>query len=252
MKPISLKPKKSNRKWFWIAAGVIVIIAVVGYFALPRILYLFGSSGAARWLKYTSWQKDPGLAEQIRLDAGGKCEGAPFQFPTTGVVFGLWKESYRPGHIHSGIDIFPGTEVGETPIFAAYDGYLTREADWKSTVIIRIPEDPLQPNRQIWTYYTHMADQQGNPLIAEEFPMGTFEVWVEAGTFLGYVGNYSGSPVNPTGIHLHFSVVKDDGRGGYLNELDIDNVLDPSPYFGLPLNQDDNPNGFPTCAGVVE
>jgi hypothetical protein len=38
------------------------------------------------------------------------------------------------------------------------------------------------------------------------------------------------------GVHLHFSIVRDDGAGKYLNELDILNTLDPSPYFGFELN----------------
>jgi len=37
-------------------------------------------------------------------------------------------------------------------------------------------------------------------------------------------------------FHLHFSIVKDDGNGQFLNELKIQNTLDPSPYLGLPLN----------------
>jgi len=47
------------------------------------------------------------------------------------------------------------------------------------------------------------------------------------------MGNYSGEAGNPTGIHLHFSIVQDDGTGHYKNELKIENTLDPSPYLGL-------------------
>src|SRR5690606_10798710 len=119
------------------------------------------------------------------------------------------------------------------PVVAAYAGYLTRLPDWKSTVIIRIPDDPLQPGRQIWTYYTHMADAHGNDYISPEFPPGTTERFVEAGTLLGYQGNYSGNPADPVGMHLHFSVVRDDGRGRFMNELLIENTLDPSPYLGV-------------------
>ena len=74
-------------------------------------------------------------------------------------------------------------------------------------------------------------------------------MFVEAGTFLGYMGDFSGDPGNPTGLHLHFSVVKDDGNGKFLNELDIRNTCDPSPYFGLPLNHRENPDDFAACAG---
>lgn len=180
------------------------------------------------------------------LPAGERCPGAPFLMPTSGFIGYLWGDSFRPGHEHQGLDIFAGTDVGVTPIYAAYDGYLTRLPEWKSTVIIRIPSDPLQPGRQIWTYYTHMADKQGNPFIADTFPPGTYEVFVPAGTLLGYQGNYSGTPGNPTGVHLHFSIVKDDGSGAFLNELEIQNTLDPSPYFGMDLNAFSQ-QGIPSC-----
>ncbi|HSM25127.1 MAG TPA: M23 family metallopeptidase [Anaerolineaceae bacterium] len=145
------------------------------------------------------------------------------------------------------MDIFGGTDICITPVVAAFDGFLTRQSDWKSTVIIRIPSDPLQPNRQIWTYYTHMADLQGNDFISEEFPPGTNEVFVKTGTLIGYQGNYSGTPGNPTGVHLHFSIVRDDGTGHFLNESIIENTLDPSPYFNIILNAKSSPAEIPLC-----
>ncbi len=92
-----------------------------------------------------------------------------------------------------------------------------------------------------------MADQQGNSFISSEFPAGTFEKFIEAGTFLGYQGNYSGDPNNPVGVHLHFSIVEDDGTGQFKNELDIKNTLDPSSYLGLPLNGYENRDRVPLC-----
>jgi hypothetical protein len=115
-------------------------------------------------------------------------------------------------------------------------------------VIIRIPADPLHPDRQIWTYYAHMADEQGNSFISPQFPPGTREVFVKAGTLLGYQGDYSGDPLNPVGVHLHFSIVKDDGQGRFTNETDFQNTYDPSPYFNLRLNSKDNPDEIPVCA----
>jgi hypothetical protein len=112
---------------------------------------------------------------------------------------------------------------------------------------MRIPDDPLHPGRQIWTYYTHMADSNGDSYIATEFPPGTTEKFVEAGTLLGYQGNYSGDPGNPVGVHLHFSIVLDDGQGGFLNELEIENTLDPSPYLGLELNARTEAEFIPVC-----
>ncbi len=111
---------------------------------------------------------------------------------------------------------------------------------------MRVPDDPLAPGRQIWVYYTHMADAEGNSFIAAEFPPGVSEKPIEAGTFLGYQGDYSGDPNNPVGVHLHLSIVKDSG-GHFTNELDLRNTYDPSPYFGLALNAHDNPDQIPTC-----
>jgi murein DD-endopeptidase MepM/ murein hydrolase activator NlpD len=217
-------------------------IAVLGIY-----LYFFYARNSGRTAQVINWLRDPSARPELKISAGVRCGGAPFIFPTDGLVGFIWDDSFRPGHRHTGVDIFAGTDVGVTPVVAAYPGYLTREADWKSTVIIRAPEDPLQPGRQIWVYYTHMADSQGNSLISADFPMGVKEVYVEAGTFLGYQGNYSGDPGNPVGVHLHISIVKDNGFGKYKNELEIENTYDPTPYFGLPLNANLNPDTIPVC-----
>jgi len=47
--------------------------------------------------------------------------------------------------------------------------------------------------------------------------------------------DYSGNENDPVGMHLHFSIVKSDSEGRFLNESKIENTLDPSPYFGIPL-----------------
>lgn len=248
MEPVSLKPRKSVfRPWMMLLGIVLVALLGIGYW-----LYAYYYAGvSARWGQFRAWQTNPQTLAAETLHPGQRCDGSPFAFPTNGVIFGSWRQSYRPFHTHQGLDIFAGTDSGVTPVYAAYPGYLTRRDDWRSAVIIRIPQDPLQPSRQIWAYYTHMADEDGNSFISAEFPPGTTEVFVEAGAFLGYQGNYSGDPVNPTGMHLHFSIVKDDGQGSFLNETDIVNTLDPTPYFNLPVNFTENPDQFPVCAGTL-
>lgn len=206
------------------------------------------STSVTRTTRLMSYLRNPQNYPEWELPAGSRCGTAPFAFPTDGYIGFLWDDSFRPGHRHQGIDIFGGEALNTTPVLAAYQGYLSRLPDWKSTVIIRIPSDPLQPGRQIWTYYTHMADEGGNSFISPEFPPGTKEVFVEAGTLLGYQGNYSGTPGNPTGIHLHFSIVLDNGQGNYLNELEIENTLDPSLYLGLNLNSNSGFDGIPLCS----
>jgi hypothetical protein len=223
---------------------LIVLLIFIGMAAY----YLFrhwGNSG--RSLRLTEWLHNPLGHPEWAIQSGERCADAPFIFPTDGMIGFLWGDSFRPGNQHQGIDIFGGNSIGETAVVAVYDGYLTRQADWKSSVIIRIPNDPLQPNRQIWTYYTHMADEAGNSFLSSLFPPGTKEVYVKAGTFLGYQGDYSGDPNHPVGVHLHFSIVKDDGSGHFLNELVIKNTYDPSPYFNLALNGNQNKDNVPIC-----
>jgi hypothetical protein len=123
-----------------------------------------------------------------------------------------------------------------TPIYAVYDGYLTRKPEWVSAVIIRHPQDPLVPGRQIWTYYTHMADAAGHSYILDQIPPGVVELPVKQGALLGYQGDYNGQSWHSIDTHLHFSIVLDDGRSNFLNETDIANTIDPSPYLGMRLN----------------
>jgi murein DD-endopeptidase MepM/ murein hydrolase activator NlpD len=223
--------------------GVLVVVALVGtYFAYPWLRTRIG-----RAKRLGEWLQDPSAHPTWALQLGTLCGSAPFRMPTSGYIGFIWGDSFQPGKKHQGIDIFGGTAPGQTPVVAAYSGFLTRLPDWKSTVIIRLPADPLRTDRQIWTYYTHMANANGASYVSPEFPPGTSDVFVAAGTFLGFQGDYSGNPNNPVGVHLHFSIIQDDGLGSFRNELKIENTLDPSPYLGLPLNASQNPNDAVTC-----
>jgi len=229
-------------KRFMILGVFVVTLLAAGFY-----LYRMYRPNAARLLAFRTWIRNPTSRPEWKMAAGSQCGSAPFIFPTDGFVGFLWGDSFRPGHSHQGIDIFAGRDVNITPVINAYPGYLTRLPDWKSTVIVRVPSDPLNPNDQIWLYYTHMADQFGNSFISDEFPPGTSEKFIEAGRYLGMQGDYSGDPNNPVGVHLHFSIVEDDGNGQFKNELEIKNTLDPSPYLGLHLNAYNNRDQVPLC-----
>ena len=222
-------------------------IIIVGLIAAAGTVYYTYRPNIGRLDKFRQWRQNPASHTDWKLVAGTRCGAAPFLFPTDGFAGFLWGDSFGLRHTHQGIDVFAGTAIGLTRVVSAYAGYLTRSPDWKSAVIVRVPDDPLQTGRQIWLYYTHMADEHGNSFISSEFPAGTFEKLIEAGTLLGYQGNYSGDPNNPVGVHLHFSIVEDDGTGKFKNELDIKNTLDPSPYLGLPLNGYENLDLVPVC-----
>ncbi len=220
-----------------------IVILATGYWIYKNL-----RDDAGRTNKVISYLRNPQEHTDWVVKAKEKCGQAPFIIPTDGYIGYLWDDSFRPGHRHQGIDIFAGSDVDITAVYAAYPGYLTRGPDWKASLIMRIPDDPLHPGRQIWTYYTHMAGPQGESYIVADFPLGIQEVFVEAGALLGYQGNYSGNPGTPVGVHLHFSIVLDDGRGRYLNELEIENTLDPSAYLGLPLNANQITDQIPQCA----
>ena len=220
----------------------IVVFGVVLAGGLFMFWYLRGSgSDSNSYIR--EWLLAPIMRPQLSTEGGIACEDAPFILPAEGFIGLLWADSarpYNPLRRHSGLDIFGDGESGTVPNYAAYDGYLTRYTDWKSTVIIQ-HDDPLQSGRTIWTYYTHMANDNGSKsYIVDDFPPGTSEKWVEQGTLLGYQGTYSGT--GPAiAMHLHFSIVQSDSGGVFLNEAVIDNTLDPSPYLGMSLNIADAP-----------
>lgn len=175
-----------------------------------------------------------------------QCPDAPFVIPSGGWVGVLYGDSIFGTTNHTGLDIFGLEGNGVTPVYAAFDGYATRLPEWTSAVIIRHPDDPLRPGRQIWTYYTHMADTGGQSYIIDQIPPGTIELPVKQGTLLGYQGDFNGNALRRIDTHLHFSIVLDDGTGRFLNETELTNTLDPSPYLGMRLHSQcaDRP---PTC-----
>lgn len=226
----------------WLQAALLLVFLVV--FAVLLLYRWYTGSGESnsndliyRWLTDTEAQQTLGNQGLIA------CPDAPFILPSTGLIGLLWRDPaapYSPLRRHTGVDIFGTGAPGTVAIYAAYDGWLTRLPDWRSTVIIR-HDDPLQAGRVIWTYYTHMANRGGDvSYIDAAFPAGTTEVFVQQGTLLGYQGEFAGN-APPIAMHLHFSIVTTDGDGNFLNEAQIENTLDPSPYLGMPVGITDDP-----------
>lgn len=183
-----------------------------------------------------AWQRRtlPDVPQDIPPTA---CPGAPWLLPTSGILGVLWGDTrvlpYGPDHPHSGLDLFGSGRENTVPVYAVADGLLTRLPGWKSAVIIQ-HDDPLHPGEQVWTFYAHMASSTGRrSYIAAELPSGCEGVPVRAGDLLGYQGVWSGSPLRPGWMHLHFSVVRAAADGSFLNETLIENTLDPSPYLGI-------------------
>jgi murein DD-endopeptidase MepM/ murein hydrolase activator NlpD len=229
-------------RWWGKLILAIIMLACIGIFAVAA-LFFYGQTQSDSNRYISRWFNDENSRPDLITIQREACGDAPFVLPSDGFIGLLWRDPAAPYTIfrrHSGIDIFGDGEPGEVPVYAAYDGYLWRLEDWVSSVIIQ-HDDPLQPGRTIWTYYTHMASRQGDSFIVADFPKNTAGVWVEQGTLLGYQGEYAGSSPIPVGMHLHFSIVLSETDDTFRNEADLDNTLDPSPYFGLELNIDDSP-----------
>jgi hypothetical protein len=230
-------------------AGIVIVGSAVLILAGVWVWQLFRYSPTRDQL--IAWVTNPASRSALTTDMQTPCPGAPFRLPSKGFVGFLYGDNtspYTPFNPHPGVDVFGDGDPGMVPVYAAYDGYLTRLSGWISAVIIRIPHDPLDPTRQIWTYYTHMASESGDTsYISAEFPAGTSEKFVKQGTLLGYQGLYNGTAGAIT-MHVHFSVVLSDPDGSFRNEERFGNTIDPSPYFGLNLNAGKNPAIPVACA----
>ncbi len=228
-----------SRIWSWLVRFFLAAVLLAAAFAAT----LAANRRMDRIQLIRVWIGDPAGHPDWLLEAGRRCPGAVMIWPTAGFVGVGWGDGAPPLYRHTGYDIFsPDGQENTTPVFAAHDGYLTREAGWLSTVIIRHPTIDILPadaNGEIWTYYTHMASADGKmDFISPDFPPGTFEQYVQEGTLLGYQGTWSGDPGRPVGLHLHFSVVKSLPGGGYRNETRIDNTLDPGLFLGTAVDVD--------------
>jgi peptidoglycan LD-endopeptidase LytH len=219
-----------------LTAFLAVALLYTGYRAAELLLELRDPAGR-RFLAW--WRGSEATRAALVTVQREACPGAPFILPSDGFIGLLYADPrgpYSASRPHQGIDIFSADEPGATPVYAAAAGYITREASWISSVIQRVPDDPLHPGRQIWLYYTHMASRDGNSFIVDAFPPGTREQFVEQGTLLGYTGDYNGNSARSVWTHLHFSIVRDNGAGGYRNELEFANTLDPSAYLGMEVH----------------
>lgn len=217
--------------------GVVLVLVLGGLVAALALVWWRIGSPTRGQLR--SWFADRSTRAALITDLQQPCPGAPFLFPAkgfAGFLYGDGTAPYMPWNPHTGIDIFGEGEPGTIPVFAAYDGYLTRLPNWISAVILRIPQDPLEPSRQIWVYYAHMASEEGDSYIVADFPPGTSEKPVKRGDLLGYIGLYNGTASYGIGMHVHVSIVLSEPDGSFKNEGRFENTLDPSPYFGLTLD----------------
>ena len=211
--------------------AVIIFLFLLSLTVWVGYAYLGGRNGPV-----FAFIKDPYAHQDWITPSGLQCPNAPFIIPSGGYIGYLYEDVFQLARKHTGIDIFGGVGAAKCQYMRLMMVLSRVKRTGNRRSFLRIPQDPLQPDRQIWVYMTHMADRNGNGLIDQLFPPGAKEVPVKQGQVLGFQGDYSGNPKRPVGVHLHLSIVKDDGTGHYMNETILANTLDPSPYFGMDLN----------------
>jgi len=213
----------------WGLTGL-AIAGVLGMLVTWRYRYTVLHLARLTWRRWTL----PDRPQDIPSVA---CPGAPWRLPTSGDLGVLWQDTrvppYGPGHPHTGLDFFGRGREHTVPVYAVADELLTRLLGWKSAVAIQ-HEDPLRPGEKVWSYYAHMASGSGrHSYIVDDFAAGAVAVPVHAGQLLGYQGVWSGNPLLPGWMHLHFSVIRAGPDGAFLNEAVLANTLDPSPYLAI-------------------
>ena len=75
------------------------------------------------------WQGDAETRAELITVQREACTNAPFILPAEGFIgllYGDPRGPYSTSRPHQGIDIFSATGVGETAVYAAYDGYITQ------------------------------------------------------------------------------------------------------------------------------
>ncbi|MBN2004130.1 MAG: M23 family metallopeptidase, partial [Anaerolineae bacterium] len=175
------------------------------------------------------WNKQP--VGPMFDEAPQSCPNAPFARPTTGNLTSTYRDatgSYSPDNRHRGTDI---SDAIGTPVYAAYGGNLTHVGDCGIRIIHEeLPGDWQNkvPARNTQTYYTHLSARRAPGR-------------VEKGDWIGSQGWCGLS--DPAYTHLHVSIgipwqSEDPGTPENPKPWTMDNVHDPSAYFGACLNYD--------------
>jgi len=159
------------------------------------------------------------------------CPSAPWRLPTSGGFGVQWSEN--------GLNIFGWGNENTVPVYAVADGVLTRPSAWESAVAIQ-HDDPLNPGDKVWSVYADMLSASGHEsYILDDFPPGSTEIPVHAGQLLGYQGEWSGRIYWPKPSHLRFAVVNEIQSSIMMSDDAFKNVLDPTLYLGISLNDGD-------------
>jgi hypothetical protein len=166
------------------------------------------------------------------------CPGAVWRLPSDGALGVQWREA--------GLDFLGQGNVGKVPVYAVANGLLIRLPGWTDAVAIQ-HDDPLHSGNKVWSYYSGMAAANGtDSYVAQDFPLGATGIPVKAGQLLGYQGTWSGKPLWPRWMHMHFSILRAEVPDDFPSKLGLENILDPTPYLNVGLKPEtDTQNSQP-------
>lgn len=155
------------------------------------------------------------------------CPGAPWPLPTAADLGLRWEQG--------ALTLF-GHGLPDTVDVSAVDaGAVRLFSDRPGAVAIRFA-DPVTPDAQVWMLVDGLADGSGAvSFVSDELADGAT---VAAGTILGAQGSWSGRPQFAMWVHAQIKLVRATSTGDLPDPIQPDQILDPSPYFGLKLPAD--------------
>lgn len=160
-----------------------------------------------------------------------ECPNGHWPFPT---------QAYLGYQYQEGILTFYGAgQEGDVPVTALADGEVYRPSTFPEGTLLIVHQDPLKPTQKVITLFSDMVSYRDQTeLIIESFQKGAAGERVEQGGLVGYQSMWSGELYKPDWSHVKFGVAPFDIK--FLEDYDLllENLIDPSAYFGILVDKD--------------
>ena len=160
-----------------------------------------------------------------------QCPNGHWPFPT---------KAYLGYQYQEGILTFFGAgQEGDVPVTAPADGKVYRPITFPEGALLIVHQDPLKPTQKVITLFSDMISYRDQTdLIVEAFPKGSLGIKVDQGDLIGYQSMWSGELLKPDWSHAKVGLVSYDKN--FLDDYEklMENLIDPSAYFGILVDKD--------------
>ncbi len=113
---------------------LIAILIVGGLIVVGGWLLGLRNGDQSRARQFLQWSRgDEAERAELITVRREACPGAPFILPSDGFIGLLYNDPngpYSSASPHQGIDIFSDALPCESPVYAAYDFFITRDPEW--------------------------------------------------------------------------------------------------------------------------